>query len=110
MSGLLYSILLAVLCGSGLLMALAFLITHRPRRWRSVPAIDASGWVLIVLVAYGRTAALLVLGWPLAARDLAGAVVGLGMSVLVDALLVLRLLAYAKFVRRDRRDHGQTDR
>lgn len=92
----------------GILLAGSFLFVHRPARWRSMAALDASAWVVIVALALGRSLLLIVLRGSAAVSVVHGAtdiVVGLGLLALVDAILALRLLAFLRF-RRSRHRGG----
>ncbi|MFF0822420.1 hypothetical protein ACFYUR_18820 [Micromonospora haikouensis] len=98
-----YRVALLVLLIVGLVSALAFLSWHRPRRWRRLAAWDASGWVLLAALLYVRQIVLLVLRWPTTSHvDTVDAVFGLGSLAVIDALLILRVLSYKRFVEQDR--------
>ncbi len=102
-----YQVTVLTLLVVGALTALAFLLQHRPRQWRRLAAWDASGWVLLVALIFVRQIALLVLRWPgPSSVGVWDAVFGLGMLVLIDALLLVRLASYRSFVARDRVSRG----
>lgn len=98
-----YQVTVLTLLSVGLVAALVFLSQHRPRQWRRLAAWDASGWVLLVALIFVRQIALLVLRWPgPASVGVWDAVFGLGMLVLIDVLLLLRVVSYRSFAERDR--------
>ena len=102
MTGMTYSLTIIALAAIGLAFSLQFLTTHRPRHWRRWQAFDASGWVLIVAIAYTRTLVLTISNWPGQNHALGSAAIGIGLSALVDALVILRVVAYSKFRNGDR--------
>jgi hypothetical protein len=77
------------LWAAGFLPALYFVLTWRPKQ-RNLLALDVGGWVAVVLLAYARSAALVLLGAerPSVGRAIAGHVFG----VLIAALLIVRAL------------------
>lgn len=100
---MLYSVVVVALIVLGLLAAGSFLVTHRPSRWLRLEAIDASGWVLLIVIFLARALILSVLRWPTPApSDPGDTAVSVGLLVLVDVLLIVRVAAYRRFVRRDR--------
>lgn len=88
----------------GALAGAGFLASHRPRRWRRLAAIDASGWVLLVTLWYARSIVLVIIRW----RDLPApgpwdATFALATLAAFDVLLIVRLLSFHSFAERDRR-------
>ncbi|MER7167017.1 hypothetical protein ABT336_13245 [Micromonospora sp. NPDC000207] len=99
-----YQVAVLVLLIIGLVAALAFLSQHRPKQWRRLAAWDASGWVLLVALIFVRQIGLLVSRWPgPSSVGVWDAVFGLGLLVLIDVLLLVRLASYRSFVEQDRR-------
>jgi len=102
MSGLVYFFCVAPLVLVGLACGIGFLVMHRPKQWRSIASLDASGWVLIATLLYARSAVQLGITFPGVHHTLGPALVGIGSCLVVDVLLVLRLVAFYRFVRRDK--------
>ncbi|MGW3635892.1 hypothetical protein ACWD7F_38290, partial [Streptomyces sp. NPDC005122] len=74
---------------------------HRPRHWLRPEAFNASGWVIISALWYARGIILLVIrGGPRPYASWVDAGVSLGMLLLVDALLALRLLSWWRYTRK----------
>ena len=107
MTPIIYSSVILALSVIGLVFSLQFLFTHRPKHWRRWESFDASGWVIIVTLAYTRTLILVISGWPVGAHGgLAQACIGIGLSALVDALVILRVVAYQRYRKIDREKNG----
>lgn len=96
----------------GLITAAAFIGQHRPRQWRRLAAWDASGWVLLVALFFFRQIVLVVTRWPGSAPlGWFDGVFSIGLLVLIDALLVVRVVSFRSFAQRDaeRIRDGRTD-
>lgn len=100
MNGLVYFFAVAPLVALGLVCGIGFLVSHRPRQWRSLASLDATGWVLIATLLFTRSAVQLAVTFPGVHHSLAGAAVGIVSCLVVDVLLVLRLAAFRRFVKR----------
>ena len=96
--------LLLVLYVLGLAAALGFVSLYRPREWARAEAVNAAGWILVVPVVFVRGIVLIALrdwhvrpyeGW-------ADAVVSLGTLALVDVLVLVRFVSFARYRRRTR--------
>lgn len=88
----------------GLVAAVLFLVTHRPSRWYRLEAVNVYGWPLLFLLLYARSIVLLIVRWPPPDPASWGdALIGFGLLVLCDFLLVALLVSYRGFVRRERR-------
>ncbi len=100
----------------GLVAAVVFLAGYRPTSWRRLVTLDASGWVLAVLLTYARALVMLAASWPpvpppapthgwLAAHpwaQVASLVLSLLILYAVDALVIVKLVNYRRFVRQNR--------
>jgi hypothetical protein len=102
MSGIVYFCIVAPLVALGLAAGLGFLLTHRPRQWRSIASLDATGWVLIATLLFARSAIQLGITFPGGHHSFASAIAGIVSCLVVDVLLVLRLVAFRNFVKRDK--------
>lgn len=101
----LYQILIMLLLIGGLVPGLIFLAQHRPRQWKRLAAIDASGFVLVAEAIYLRNLILVVTRWPGSPpRGLGDALFGLISLAVIDALFILRLVSFRAFAERDRQD------
>src|ERR1051325_1858190 len=108
----LYQPAILLLLVSGLAPPLAFISQHRPRQWRRVAAWDASGWVILVALFYFRSIVLVVTRWPGSPpRGWFDGIFAVGLLVLIDALLIVRVVSYRSFAQRDaeRMAEGRTD-
>lgn len=109
-----YNISLVALLVLGLVAAAAFLGTHRPKNWRRLAAVDASGWVVIFALLMVRSLLSLAQRWPpRPPESWTQAGISIGLLALVDALLIIRILSYRAFVARThegqhRRDGGKS--
>ena len=83
----------------GLLASGAFLVLHRPQDWKRVTALNASGWVIVILLLYLRACISTYLaGWPIEFRGGAEQIIwSFGMGIAIDVLLVLRVRSFLKF-------------
>ena len=88
------------LYGLGFLVAASFLIGYRPRQWATAAAWNATGWILITLVTFARGLLLIALhGGVRAPQGWGDALVSVGSLAAVDALLLVRLVSFARFRR-----------
>ena len=86
----------------GLLPALVFVSQHRPKQWKRVAAWDASGWVIIAALWYLRSIVLILTRWPGSPpKGWGDAVFAIGMLIIIDSLLILRIVSYRSFAQRD---------
>jgi hypothetical protein len=100
----LYQSAILLLLVAGLVPALLFLMQHRPKQWRRLVAWDASGLVIVVALWYIRSIVIIMLRWPGSPPSSVGdAAWAIGMLVLIDVLLLVRLISYRKFVVADNR-------
>jgi hypothetical protein len=97
-----YISLLAVLQAIGCIASIWFLLEHRPRQWRRIEAIDAAGFPLIVALVFTRGLVLTILNWHPVSRPVPNAVFSVAMLALVDVMLIVKLLNFRRFIRRDR--------
>jgi hypothetical protein len=100
----LYQSLIVLLLVIGLVPALIFLGQHRPRQWKRLAAWDASGWVLVCTFFYVRSLVLLILRWPgTPPQGWPDAIVSVGLLVVADTFLIVRMISYRAFVEADKR-------
>ena len=107
-----YQSLILLLLIAGIVPAIAFISQHRPRQWRRVAAWDASGWVILVALFYFRNIVLVVTRWPGSApHGWFDAVFAVGLLILIDVLLIVRVMSYRSFAQREdqRIAEGRTD-
>jgi hypothetical protein len=97
-----YSTAVVVLLVTGFVPAIVFISQHRPRQWRRMAAWDASGWVILVALWYFRSIVLVWTRWPGAPlRGPFDVLFSIGLLVVLDALLILRVVSYRSFAQRD---------
>lgn len=97
-----YQFTILMLLMAGLVPALIFIGQHRPRQWKRLAAWDASGWVLIFAVLFIRSIVLLVTRWPGSPpKGPWDAAFGIGLLVLIDVALIVRIVSYRSFKQRD---------
>lgn len=97
------TVTLFVLYALGALFAFAFLASHRPRNWARSEALNAAGWIIVVLIVFVRGLVLIALhGGARAPEGVADAVVSLGSLAAVDALVLFRLASFLRFRRGQR--------
>lgn len=91
-----------VLYGLGFLVAGSFLVGYRPRQWATAAAWNATGWILITLVTFARSLLLITLhGGVRAPQGWADAWISVGSLVAVDALLLVRVVSFLRYRRRN---------
>lgn len=97
-----YQAAILLLLVAGLVPALAFISQHRPRQWKRVAAWDASGWVILVALFYFRSIVLVVTRWPGSPpRGWFDGIFAVGLLVLIDVLLIVRVVSYRSFAQRE---------
>lgn len=96
-----YVVLLVTVMLLGWLPATAFLLVHRPPTWRSLVAVDASGWVLVIWALYGWSLYRVLISMPAStARPVTtDRVVGLLLGLAIDVVVWLRLVHWLRFYR-----------
>lgn len=84
----------------GLVPALIYLALHWiPARWRSIAAVDASSWVVVIVLLYGWSLARTISA-PMARREWAAdTIVWVVIGLLIDAVLWVRLAHWFIVVR-----------
>lgn len=98
----LYQGIILFLLMVGLVPALVFVGQHRPRQWRRMVAWDASGWVIIAALWFLRSIVLILTRWPGSPpKGWGDAVFAVGMLVVIDALLIIRIISFRSFAQRD---------
>jgi hypothetical protein len=98
----LYSATIVLLLVVGFVPAVAFVSQHRPRQWRRMAAWDASGWVILVALWYFRSIVLVWARWPGSApHGPLDAAFSIGLLIVLDVLLILRVISYRSFAQRD---------
>lgn len=98
----LYQGLIVLLLIMGLVPALLFLAQHRPRQWRRLAAWDASGFVIIAALIYGRSLVLTILRWPGSPpHGWTDAIFSIVSLLVIDFLFILRVISYRQFVTRE---------
>lgn len=87
---------------AGLIPAVVFLLLHgRPTRLLRAEAINATGWIVIVVLQYTRALSLLSLkmvhhqsvGYGSASQ----ATLSIGLGLMVDALVIVRLVSFVRW-------------
>lgn len=102
MSQTVYQATILFLLITGFIPAVVFISQHRPKQWRRMAAWDASGWVILVALWYFRSIVLVWTRWPGSPpKGWADAVFAIGVLVLLDVLLILRVVSYRTFAQRD---------
>ena len=96
-----YSIALVILEVFGLLVAGAFLFQHRPRAWRKLPALDAMGFPVIVMIVFIRSLVLTLINFPVPDRPIGQLAFSIGMFLAVDTVLLVKLANFRAFLRED---------
>lgn len=100
-----YGALLVALQGVGLVSATWFLLTHKPKQWLRMQAIDAMGFPAIIALVFARGFILTIAAWPVPLRPWGHMVFSVITLILVDLWMMVKLANFRRFVRReDRRD------
>lgn len=85
-----YAAAFAVMLAAGIGPALYFSWSFRPRRPFSLLNLDAGGWVPVIALLYVWSGLRYALGLSTPPRSIVEAVLGLGIGVAIDALLIVR--------------------
>ncbi len=112
MSQIWYQAAILLLLIAGFVPAAVFISQHRPKQWRRLAAWDASGWVILVALFYFRSIVLVVTRWPGSPpRGWFDGFFAVGLLVLIDVLLIVRVVSFRSFAQRDaeRVAEGRTD-
>lgn len=96
-----YSALLTIVTMLGWLPASAFILIHRPARWRSLVTWDASGWVIVIWLLYTWNLYRIFISMTATVVS-ADRIVGLGIGLAIDVVVWLRLVHWLRFYRRNR--------
>lgn len=83
----------------GLAGAVAFVVLQRPRSWTRVEFLNGVGWVAVAGAGFLRGAVLLVLSGHAPHRTMTQDALSVGLLVLVDALVLLRLVSFLRWTR-----------
>lgn len=99
-----YQIILLSLLIVGLVFSSAFIAQFRPRQWRRAASWDAVGWILIAWLWYVRSIAVIAVRWPktVVPDGWLDLTVTLGLLVMIDVLLALRVVSFMSFRSADR--------
>lgn len=95
----LYAAALLIVLAAGLVPALYFTWTFRPARPFSLLNLDAGGWVPVIALLYAWAGVRYVLGMSTPPDTLAEAVLGLGLGVAIDFLLLVRVIHWRRLRR-----------
>lgn len=102
-----YGAALVGLQALGLVTSGWFLLTHRPRHWRRIQALDAMGFPAIIALVFARGLILTLLSWPLPARPVGNMAFSLVVLALIDIWMIVKLVNFRRYVRHRRQDyHG----
>lgn len=104
-----YGALLIGLQGVGLVSAIWFLLTHKPKRWLRMQAIDAMGFPAIVALVFARGFILTITAWPVPLRPLGHMTFSIITLILVDLWMLVKLANFRRFVRRDDRANAPSE-
>lgn len=96
-----YGAILIALQAIGLVGAVWFLATHRPRQWMRLQALDAMGFPFIIAIVFARSLALTLLAWPVPTRALGNMIFSLLTLALVDAWMIVKLINFRRYTRQD---------
>lgn len=97
-----YQIALIGLLTLGLVLALTFLAQFRPKQWRRLAAWDAAGLIVVIALWYIRSLGVLAIRWPhITVPGFWDGIVSIGLLIIIDALLVLRVLNFRAFAHRE---------
>ena len=98
-----YGALLVGLQGIGLVSSIWFLLTHKPKRWLRIQAMDAMGFPAIVALVFARGFILTVAAWPVPLRPWGNMIFSVVTLILVDLWMLVKLANFRRFVRREDR-------
>lgn len=101
MSRTVYGALLVALQATGLVSSVWFLVTHKPKRWRRLQAVDAMGFPAIIAMVFARGLILAISAWPVPLRPWPHMVFSIVTLILVDAWMAVKLINFRRFVKRD---------
>lgn len=94
-----YGAILIVLQVAGLIAAVWFLATHRPKRWRRLQALDAMGFPVIIAMVFARGLILTTLAWPIPNRAVGNMIFSAITLGLVDAWMIVKLINFRRYAR-----------
>lgn len=88
-----------VLLLTGLITSGTFLVLHRPRLWFRPAALNASGWVIIIFLLYGRSSWLWLKNGSEQIHHLRPGEVffSLVFATAIDVLLIIRVYTFLRF-------------
>jgi hypothetical protein len=98
-----YRLLLWLSILPGAIASGVFIAAHRPSKWFDRTAINASGWLIIVFLFYVRSLVTLVTQRTVTWRGMPNALWAIGVVVIIDALLILRVISFIQYRRAFRR-------
>lgn len=101
-----YGVLLVTGQLLGIAASLWFLLTHRPRQWRRLQALDAMGFPAIIAFVFLRSLVLTVTSWPVVARSTGSMIFSLLTMALVDAWMLVKLANFRRFVKMEKDSTG----
>lgn len=107
MSRTVYGALLVALQSIGLIGSVWFLLTHKPKRWRRLQAVDAMGFPAIIALVFARGLILTISAWPVPLRPMPHMVFSVITLILVDVWMMVKLINFRRFVNRDRESTTQ---
>jgi hypothetical protein len=105
-----YRLLLWLSILPGTLASGSFIAMHRPSKWLDSTAINASGWLIIVFLFYARSLVTLITQKTVVWRGMPNALWAIGIVLVIDYLLILRLLSFMKYRRAFRRRQAELER
>jgi hypothetical protein len=94
----------------GTLASGSFIAMHRPSKWLDSTAINASGWLIIVFLFYARSLVTLITRRDVMWRGMPNAMWAIGIIIVIDYLLILRLISFMKYRRAFRRRQAELER
>jgi hypothetical protein len=98
-----YRLLLWLSILPGTIASGMFIAAHRPSKWFDRTAINASGWLIIVFLFYVRSLVSLLTQRTVIWRGMPNALWAIGVIVVIDALLILRVVTFIQYRRAFRR-------
>jgi hypothetical protein len=105
-----YRLLLWLSILPGTIASGSFIAMHRPSKWLDSTAINASGWLIIVFLFYARSLVTLITQRTVVWRGMPNAMWAIGVILVIDYLLVLRLVSFMKYRRAFRRRQAELER